>query len=55
MGRKSKQKLQEIQLLSNSEILECLPNSIATIQKNLDTEFALSLFEFTKLIYNNIK
>ncbi|WP_339915899.1 hypothetical protein [Yeosuana marina] len=55
MGRKSNQELQETQLLSKSEILECLPDSHQVLQKNQDDEFALSLYQFTKLIYDNIK
>ena len=55
MGRKSKQELQETQLLSKSEVLECLPDSYQNLQKSRDDEFALSLYQFTKLIYDNIK
>ena len=55
MGRKSFQELQEKQLLNKSEILECLPESLQDFQKNLDEEFALSLYQFAKLIYDNIK
>lgn len=55
MGRKSKQELQETQLLSKSELLECLPNSFKGFQSNQDDEFSLSLYQFTKLIYYNIK
>lgn len=55
MGRKSKQELQQTQLLIKSEILECLPDSFKGFQSNQDDEFALSLYQFTKLIYDNIK
>ena len=55
MGRKTKQELQETQLLNKSEILECLPDSFQLFQKNHDDEFAFNLYQFTKLIYDNIK
>jgi hypothetical protein len=55
MGRKSKQELQEELLLNKSEILECLTDSLEVLQKNQDDEFSLSLYQFTKLIYDNIK
>jgi|TARA_B110000967_G_scaffold4418_1_gene4421 hypothetical protein len=55
MGRKSKQELQERQLLTESEIEECFTDSIKELQKNQDDEFAFNLYQFTSLIYNNIK
>lgn len=55
MGRKSKQELQERQLLTESEIKECLTDSNKVHQKNLNDDFAFNLYLFTKLIYNNIK
>ena len=55
MGRKSKQELQERQLLTETEIKECFTDSIKELQKNQDDEFAFNLYQFTSLIYNNIK
>jgi len=55
MGRKSKQELQEKQLLNKLEIIECLTDSPTLFQENEDHEFAFNLYQFTKLIYNNIK
>ena len=55
MGRKSVQELQEKQLLNKSEILECLPDSLTSFKDNEINEFAFSLYQFTKLIYDNIK
>jgi len=52
MGRKSNQELQEKQLLNKSEIIECLPDSSTLFKEN---EFAFNLYQFTKLIYDNIK
>lgn len=52
MGRKSNQELQEKQLLNKSEIIECLPDSSTLFEEN---EFAFNLYQFTKLIYDNIK
>ncbi len=55
MGRKSKQELQERQLLTESEIKECLNDAYKVDLKNLNDDFAFNLYQFTKLIYNNIK
>lgn len=55
MGRKSFQELQESQFLNKSEILDDLSNSLEVFQKNQVEEFAFNLYQFTKLIYDNIK
>lgn len=55
MGQKSKQELQESQLLNKLEILACLPESLTSFKDNEINEFAFSLYQFTKLIYDNIK
>ena len=55
MGRKSNQELQETQFLSKSEILELIPESENSFQDNELNEFAFSLYQFTRLIYDNIK
>ena len=55
MGRKSFQELQENQILTESEILECLPESLTSLEGIEINEFAFSLYQFTKLIYDNIK
>ncbi|MBU3821253.1 hypothetical protein KO566_04205 [Flavobacteriaceae bacterium XHP0103] len=55
MGRKSKQKLQESQFLNKSEIFECLPEEESILEGKEHTEFAFNLYQFTKLIYENIK
>jgi hypothetical protein len=55
MGRKSFQELQESQLLSNSELLDYLSDSLNPSKKNKVEEFAFNLYQFTKLIYDNTK
>ena len=55
MGRKSKQELQKRQLLTESEIKECFTDSIKALKKDKYYEFAFNLYQFTSLIYNNIK
>jgi hypothetical protein len=55
MGRKSKQELQERQLLTETEIKECFTDAIKALQKDKYDEFAFNLYQFTSLIYNNIK
>lgn len=55
MGRKSKQELQEKQLLNKSEIIEYLPESFKAFKENQSYEFAFNLYQFTRLIYDNIK
>lgn len=55
MGRKSIQELHEKQLLNKSEIIECLTDSSSLYQVKDYEEFAFTLYQFTKLIYDNIK
>ncbi len=55
MGRKSKQELQEKQLLNESEIKEYLPESFKEFHNIENYEFAFNLYQFTRLIYDNIK
>ena len=54
-GRNSKQELQERQLLTETEIKECFTDAIKALQKDKYDEFAFNLYQFTSLIYNNIK
>lgn len=54
MGRKSKKQFQEIQLLNKSEILEYV-SDLSEDSSNLDDTFILNMYQFTKLIFDNIK
>ncbi|GAA4279678.1 hypothetical protein [Gaetbulibacter aestuarii] len=55
MGRKSKQELQENQPLDKKEIIECLKESQIDLNKINTDEFAMNIYQFTKLFYDNIK
>lgn len=54
MGRKSIQELQQ-QLLDNSELTEHLSEEFNVLNEKQKNELALSLYQFTKLIYDSIK
>jgi hypothetical protein len=53
MGRKSKLKLQEAQLIEEQELTKCLGDIFSSLNNHEKHDFALSLFQFTKLIYDN--
>ncbi len=54
MGRKSLQELEQEQLLNDSEFAEILSDSYSLLNKNEKNEIALSLYKFTKLMFDNI-
>jgi hypothetical protein len=53
MGRKSKINLQEQLFLTRKEIEECLPEQIEPLNDDQVYKISSSLYEFTKLIYDN--
>lgn len=55
MGRKSNQEFQKNQLLDNSELEECISKEYSVLSKEHKNELALSLYQFTKLIYDSLK
>ena len=55
MGRKSKQELKQNQFLTKNEIVDYLNDSELDLDEINTETFAMSLYQFTKLIYDNIK
>ncbi|MFT6843822.1 MAG: hypothetical protein ACJASR_002607 [Psychroserpens sp.] len=53
MGRKSKTNLQEQLFLTRKEIEECLPEQIEPLNDKQVYKISSSIYEFTKLIYDN--
>lgn len=52
MGRKSNQELQQQKLLDNSLLEKHLSNEFIMLTDEQKHEIALSLYQFTKLIYD---
>ncbi|MFD2917259.1 hypothetical protein [Psychroserpens luteus] len=55
MGRQSLQELQQKQLLDNTELDECLSIEHSIANEEQKHELALSLYQFTKLVYDSVK
>lgn len=55
MGRQSLQELQQKQLLDNAEIEECFSKEYSELSEEQKNELSLSLYQFTKLIYDSVK
>ena len=55
MGRKTNQELQQKQLLDNNELAEYLSKEFIDLNEVQKNELALSLYQFTKLIFDLAK
>lgn len=55
MGRKSFQELQQKQLLDNNELEEHLSKEFIDLNEEQKNELALSIYQFTKLIFDSAK
>lgn len=55
MGRKSNQELQQKQLLDNKELAEHLSKEYIDLNDVQKNELALSIYQFTKLIFDSAK
>jgi hypothetical protein len=55
MGRKSLQELRQQQFLDNTELHEQLSKEFIVLNEKQKNEIALSLYQFTKLIYDSVK
>jgi hypothetical protein len=55
MGRKSNQELQQKQLLDINELEDYLSKEFIDLNKAQKNELALSIYQFTKLIFNSVK
>ena len=55
MGQKSLQELQQKQLLDNTELEKHLSEEFKTLNQERKADIALSLYQFTKLIYDSVK
>jgi len=55
MGRKSNQELQQKQLLDNNELEDYLSKKFIDLNQAQKNELALSIYQFTKLIFDSAK
>ncbi|MCB0463282.1 MAG: hypothetical protein KDC81_11315 [Flavobacteriaceae bacterium] len=55
MGRKSFQEIQQKQLLDNNDLEEHLSKEFIDLNEAQKNELALSIYQFTKLIFDSAK
>ena len=55
MGRKSNQELQQKQFLDNNELTEYLSKEYIDLNEAHKNELVLSIYQFTKLIFDSAK